>query len=340
MQIRSIHTLDAGPLGTRNLDLQDGWTEQPAQRVLFSGPNGSGKSWTLRAVAGLWEAFGRWLHTRKPIARGSAVGLPKGWGGFAVRLDDVPFGSSSLVLFQGSDIFAEQLRQSHSDAVLVGTEFSELIWPWNASWLDEWAEARNRMLVSAEGVGLPNIVYLDAERRWIAPRRGIGEIRPEDLSRRWLPTYRVSSNWEGQLEASLLALKAAESYRFADLVEDMNGFLVGKAISQDVKLGENRLRVLLRDSGNATHWLDELSSGEHQVLIQLYMVGRWLEPGGIVLIDEPDLHIHPSLIPAFLSRLEAMVRDRDGQLLITSHSPDIWDRYEALGHRIGLGAGR
>jgi hypothetical protein len=35
-----------------------------------------------------------------------------------------------------------------------------------------------------------------------------------------------------------------------------------------------------------------------------------------------------------------MVAARDGQLLITSHVPDIWNRYEAIGQRILLGATR
>ena len=109
-----------------------------------------------------------------------------------------------------------------------------------------------------------------------------------------------------------------------------------------MKLGENRLKVRLKNgsgSGN-THGLDELSAGEHQVLIQLYLINRWLEKGGVALIDEPDLYLHPSLISSFLARLEKMVADRDGQLIITSHVPEVWSRYEALGRRILLEATR
>ncbi|WP_207191882.1 AAA family ATPase [Halochromatium roseum] len=72
------------------------------------------------------------------------------------------------------------------------------------------------------------------------------------------------------------------------------------------------------------------------MLIQLYLINRWLEKGGVALIDEPDLYLHPSLVSSFLARLEKMVADRDGQLLITSHVPEVWSRYEALGRRILL----
>ena len=89
--------------------------------------------------------------------------------------------------------------------------------------------------------------------------------------------------------------------------------------------------------GEHTHPLDELSAGERQVLIQLYLISRWLQPGGVVLLDEPDLHLHPSLIPMLLGRVEAIVADRGGQLILTSHLPELWARYETRALRVKLG---
>ena len=67
------------------------------------------------------------------------------------------------------------------------------------------------------------------------------------------------------------------------------------------------------------------------------MVDRWMERGGIVMIDEPFLYLHTTLIAGFLAQLENMVAERDGQLLITSHVPDVWNRYEAIGQLVLLG---
>lgn len=352
MKIRSIHTQDAGPLASQVFDLKDAWSDQVASRVLFSGPNGTGKSWLLRATATLWGAFGQWLHTRSPLpARPSDHDRFRQWGSFALMLEQTPFGASPLLLVHGTIDFIDTLDRLYPDHALVGERVPrstngrsagrELIWRPQGLRLDDWAEARHRMLVSPEGGGSPNVIFLDAEeRRWVKPRRGLGEIKPEDLGQRWLAGYHASEQWAGQLEASLLALKAAAPERFFGLVHDMNGFLSGKEILTEIRVGENRIRVALRDHAGSVHGLDDLSAGEHQVLIQIYMVGRWLEPGGIVLIDEPDLHLHPSLIPGLLSRLEQMVAARDGQLLITSQVPDIWNRYEAIGQRILLGATR
>lgn len=45
----------------------------------------------------------------------------------------------------------------------------------------------------------------------------------------------------------------------------------------------------------------------------LFTVQRWLQPGGVVLIDEPDLHLHPSLISPLLASIENIVAE-NGQL--------------------------
>ena len=68
----------------------------------------------------------------------------------------------------------------------------------------------------------------------------------------------------------------------------------------------------------------------------LFMVQRWLQPGGVVLIDEPDLHLHPSLVSPLLATLENIIRGRSGQLIITSHATELWQRYDNLGLRINL----
>lgn len=82
-------------------------------------------------------------------------------------------------------------------STIGGVRVKTLKWPADSAWLDRWAEARNRMLVSADGAKSPSIVCLDVERRWVKPEHRVGEIKPEDLARRWLRTYRPSSTWEG-----------------------------------------------------------------------------------------------------------------------------------------------
>ena len=247
------------------------------------------------------------------------------------------FGEKSLLLplesaYPGSSLIGEMIERGK-----LGNPARKLIWPKAAAWLDQWTRERQSLLSSSEKSQSPNIIFLDAEeRRWVKPRRGLGEVRADNSEIRWMPSYRATENWEGQLEASLLALKSAALHRFHEVIREMNGFLSGKEILTDVELGVNRLQVKIKKGQK--HGLDELSAGEHQVLIQLYLIARWMEEGGIVMIDEPDLYLHPSLLPGFLAQLEKMVADRKGQLFLTSHIPEIWSRYENLGRRILLEA--
>jgi predicted ATP-dependent endonuclease of OLD family len=58
---------------------------------------------------------------------------------------------------------------------------------------------------------------------------------------------------------------------------------------------------------------------------------------GIVLIDEPDLHLHVSLATAFVSHVRRTVADKGGQLIVTSHMPELWGLFTDS-HRIRLDA--
>ena len=356
MKIRAIHTFQFAALGTQSFDFKNTWNDKTATRILFSGHNGCGKSTLLKGVAMLWSAFGYWLHNRRILRSKDEQGVAQ-WlqrGGIAVHLESVGFDAPDVLLYwlpmrmfgideseKIADAWLTDIKNHSGNAVCIGQTgdelFSNLNLPSNdTSWLDIWTRARQRMLVSPDPSLSPNMLFLDAEeRRWVTPTENIGDIRAENIKQRWLASYRANTSWESQLESALLSMKIADDERFNRLIDHMNGFLGNKQILKKVDLGENRLRVELNNGG--IHTIDELSSGEHQVLIQLYMVERWLEQGGIVLIDEPDLYLHPSLISGFLARLEIMVAEHEGQLLITSHIPAVWERYEAIGQRVLLG---
>ena len=193
------------------------------------------------------------------------------------------------------------------------------------------------MLILREYSETPNMIHLDGEdRRWVVPTKGLGEVVADDPQLKWLVGYRAGKDWQGQLEASLITQKTLNEDRYHAMIRDLNRFLAPKEIDPQ-PTQELRLQVKTPRTSDGTHGLDELSAGEHQILIQIYLVSRWLQKGGIVMIDEPDLHLHPSLLSLFLSTLERLVRERMGQLVLTSHNPELWRRYENKGLRIQLG---
>lgn len=354
MKIQQILFSEVGPLSDQSISLTSDWSGEVDQHVLFTGPNGCGKSTVLRAVATLWQALGEWLDTRKPLPKNAhAREWLQRWGGCAVVLAGVPGvpslpdGSAGLlgILF-GETSWAEEIQKNRPEVRWIGETVSrtgkpgapkrDVLMPKEA-WLEDLALARRKMVLSFEKAHFPNLIYLDAEeRRWVSPRRGVGSVVADDPASRWLPRYLVSEDWKGQLEASLISLKTTQLHTFHAVIRRLNTFLRGKEIDPDIKPGEGRLRVKIHGQRGMAHSMDDLSAGEHQVLILIYVLERWGEEGCVVMIDEPDLYLHPSLVSSMLSCLEQLVAAKNGQLLITSHQPEIWQRYELMGKRIEL----
>ena len=69
------------------------------------------------------------------------------------------------------------------------------------------------------------------------------------------------------------------------------------------------------------HGIDQLSSGEQEVLALMFFARRLSASGGLLLIDEPELHLHPALQRSLFSVLEN-VADR-AQVWIVTHSPKL-----------------
>ncbi|MDM8550340.1 ATP-binding protein [Desulfobacterales bacterium HSG2] len=344
MKIKAIHVRNVGPLN-RSLDFQDEWRGDVHDHILLSGPNGSGKTIVLQAVSILWETVGYWLDNRKMPNRNNPVQKwLRQWQCIAMVLRECPHSDAPVVIFSGNAESYNELRSKYENHKWIGeivcgeTKSKRKSMIPRGEWIDLWAEARKKMILTFDKSDTPNVIWLDAEqRRWVTPRRNLGQTLPEDSKLRWLVTYQATEDWQSQLESSLINLKYTKLHKYHKVIRDLNDFLCDKEIDPNVRPGENRLQVILKNRRGKAHAIDDLSAGEHQIMIQLYTVSRWMEEGGIVLIDEPDLFLHPSLIPGFLSKLESLVKERNGQMIITSHNPDVWKRYERKGLRVSLG---
>lgn len=356
MKIREIYTSQVGPLSDDVISFENDWTEEIDNKILLTGPNGCGKSTVLRGCAMLWEALGYWLDQRKalPQKHESKQWLQR-WGGFAIVLDDIsdflPSDSPEKIgLMFGSMSWCEELQNKASDVSWIGESIERTGKPGQPKrslylpkdgWINEWSQKRKQLILSSEKITAPNMMYLDAEeRRWVTPKRNLAEPLPDILNQRWLTKYVVTEDWKGQLEASLINLKTTQLHKYHEVIRGLNRFLMGKEIEADIKPGEGRLRVKIKGERGVHHSIDELSAGEHQVLILLFLMLRWMQSGGVVLIDEPDLYLHPSLVHPLLEVLEKTANDLNAQLIVTSHSVDIWQRYESSGMRVELKAGR
>lgn len=115
-------------------------------------------------------------------------------------------------------------------------------------------------------------------------------------------------------------------------MKKLNGFLVARDFKYCIVAPENKKREFqlkhkLRKHKNQTIGMSDLSPGERLNLLTLL----WLfENSGlhainqksIMLLDEPDAHLHPSLTKEFLDTVQETIVKKYGiQVIMTSHNP-------------------
>lgn len=138
-----------------------------------------------------------------------------------------------------------------------------------------------------------NIVRLDTTERTI--------VEPRDWNYQPAHSFDIEGHdWRNSLDNLLVWLKWLDDGRFDDAVQAINErvFKVGDPQLDSGK----RLKGVRKEppeaivvSGDQEHRLDRLSSGEKS-LVQLYLrLGSHMTRNTIVLIDEPEVHLHRNL---------------------------------------------
>jgi predicted ATPase len=77
----------------------------------------------------------------------------------------------------------------------------------------------------------------------------------------------------------------------------------------------------LESSANAGRIFNKLSSGHKIILLTITQLVEKVEESTLVLLDEPETHLHPPLLSAFIRALSDLLIDRNGVAIITTHSP-------------------
>lgn len=82
-------------------------------------------------------------------------------------------------------------------------------------------------------------------------------------------------------------------------------------------------RARNRDGANLTlkSRLARMSSGHKIVLLTITALVNLVEEKTLVLVDEPESHLHPPLLSAFTRALSELLYDRNGLAIVATHSP-------------------
>ena len=345
MQIRRVILKGVRNFVDFDYSFEDSWSGRVPEALLLIGPNGSGKTTLLNVIADLWQVLANSLREDEAMLIPGSI-LP--YCNFAA-VEIVGLEHEPVWICSGIERTLWEVVAAQTDSHRIGAFPARLgLPPYRyysgpgateiekidqlADWQRELAQRLTENLLGKRQ-DLSNMVYLESESRVMLPVNEKFSVQPEPDEFRWLARYEPTNSRKGSLQNYLYNLKVVDDKSFQQIVEQVNAFLIGKKLDGfDRRTGD----LLVEIEGRGKHSITELSSGEKQVLLMLATVTRWLRPGGIVLIDEPDLHLHASLTTAFVSHLRRMVSAKDGQLLIASHAPELWQDF-TTSHRVELG---
>lgn len=74
-------------------------------------------------------------------------------------------------------------------------------------------------------------------------------------------------------------------------------------------------------SDNAVTKYAEMSSGHKIVLLTMTRLVELVEERSLVLVDEPETHLHPPLLSALTRAISDLMNDRNGVAIVATHSP-------------------
>jgi predicted ATPase len=318
----------------------NGLAEAAHSRLLLQGANGSGKSTFLEAIATLWNFFGDWIdagpgrnlsgHSRCFKHYFAEADLA------AIELGGLLTGEETLWIGMGKVKNWIDLKDEHPSA-----QFAGLIQTKSARWEvqlpdGDWSTFRQRSLVGSEPQ--PNIVFFPPEDRTVTfgARRGpphLVDLMPYS----WLSSYSNAVD----LESLLLTIRAKSATSYDEALRLINQALNNQHKSI-VDFGTEGFIVEGRmsfDPGKTyRHPIADLSSGEKQMLLLIGFIATTLRDRGIVVIDEPDLHIHMSMLQQLMNAIEHVVQQRNSQLIVAGHSSHVWQWFTRSTERIDFGS--
>ncbi|MGW1936458.1 ATP-dependent nuclease [Streptomyces goshikiensis] len=298
--------------------------------IVISGRNGTGKSHVLNALAALWNEHYNLESQVGPYGDECRISM-------SVRLTAAESRAVSSWSQRVHGV-AHVSTGLHTVAIRMNRASQRLLPPVEGAPDPVAAILRNHSFQQEHPFA--RLDYIPATRALISsatPAVDLGIFRAEnELQER----RQMISNTLGS-ESPTMSLPDIASYLatldYQSLIGDRQGLqypdeygLIAK-VFRDATNKEILLPVMDRESGRSgiyievsegvIHSIDKLSSGEKSLLGLIYFVRRLSASGGVLLLDEPEQHLHPTLQAALFEAMKELA-DR-AQVIVVSHSTNL-----------------
>ncbi len=338
MRIREIYFRDFRCFrGEHRISFVDPVTDQVRPVTVLGGSNGTGKTTVLDAIEGLLSFLKNHSTSHKTIVEVKQTGL------IALTLevsekdllegypkesfsDDKPIQFIDVAVGQ-RDLVSDSVRQEWTNLVcnLVGKSEKPDIR------VGPLPQSVNQSLIymdRGEADIYGGLIYFPYDRKLIVTQGGA--IEPSPRKQDVISHFSNDSRWQGSLEQlwvwqNYLDLEQGTQDRqhlepFVKSVET----ILGKNRRIQIKEGRVTVPAGWGDNGEAPRVrLDQLPSGEQQVLLLFGELARRRRPGCIIAIDEIENSLHPTLQRLVMWNLRRIAREWDAQVIVTTHSAEI-----------------
>ncbi|WP_237185761.1 AAA family ATPase [Rothia nasimurium] len=138
-------------------------------------------------------------------------------------------------------------------------------------------------------------------------------------------TYMKNELAEEFVDALNDCLQGPKSVRFFKALEDLQNDAIFEYLDLLGEFNNNREKSNLSDQDRDVlkRAFENLSSGHQIVLLNITKLVSLVQEESIVLIDEPESHLHPPLLSAFINSLASLLKQQNGMCIIATHSPVI-----------------
>ena len=166
-------------------------------------------------------------------------------------------------------------------------------------------------------------------------RRTLQAAPPKE--RQWLFKFYPSDRWEDSLESLWLWQDYLDLLHFRETGEKSRTNLAPFVELVEHTLGAERRIVISTEEGRvqvpayrqnseeAQRFvsIDQLPSGEQQVVLMFGELARRVQRGAVIMIDEVENSLHPALQQKVMWNLRRLARDWDAQFITTTHSREV-----------------
>jgi len=117
----------------------------------------------------------------------------------------------------------------------------------------------------------------------------------------------------------------SSDYLSETLSELFSKFFPGKEFSGPIPSPSGTLDFPVKLESGAKHDIDDLSSGEKELLFGYLRLRNSAPENSILLIDEPEIHLNPALLPGLAEFYQKHIgKNLKNQLWLTTHSDTLF----------------